>query len=316
MVHAFITKFHEVDASTGLSLQSRVSIFRNLRAVSLVLSAVAFSSAAEAQLAASLRISKRQYLAGEPIIAVVTVTNHAGQALTFASDGRTQWLDFIMKDRQGESVSPKGRGIFGKMTIKAGESLAREVDLSQCFQLGEPGNFSVSAVVHMPGNGTEGTSTNRVLFSQSPGALYWSQKVGGVGKSGQTREFRLLNFSSDEKAQIYAQILDCYSGQNVRTFLLGDVMMLRKPLVTVDRQQRMHILFLATPTMWVHCQVNTDGRLVDRQIHQRGDQGDPRLLTFGDGTVRVTNSILYNEKAAAEAKAKIRKASDRPVGTY
>ena len=271
---------------------------------------------ADAQLAASLRLSKQQYVAGEPVIAIVSVTNHAGQALTFASDGRTQWLDFIMKDRQGEPISPKGHKIFGKMTIKAGESLAREVDLSQNFQLSEPGNFSVGAVVHMPGSQGEGSATNRVLFNQSPGALYWSQKVGGAGKAGQTREFRVLNFSGDLKTQIYAQILDNQSGQNVRTFLLGDVLMLRKPLVTVDRQQRMHVLFLATPTMWVHCQVDTDGRLVDRQIHQRGDQGDPRLLTYGDGTVRVTNSILYDQKAAAETKAKIRKASDRPAGTY
>lgn len=284
--------------------------------LTLALAAIAICPVAKAQLAASLRLSKQQYVAGEPVIAVVTVTNHAGQTLTFASDGRTQWLDFIMKDRQGDSVSPKGRKMFGKMTIKAGESLAREVDLSQYFQLGEPGNFSVGAVVHMPGNNSEGSATNRILFNQSPGALYWSQKVGVAGKSGQTREFRVLNFSGDEKAQIYAQILDSQSGQNVRTFLLGDVLMLRKPLVTVDRQQHLHVLFLATPSMWVHCQVDTDGKLVDRQIHQRGDQGDPRLLTYGDGTVRVTNSVLYNQKAAAEAKAKIRKASDRPAGTY
>lgn len=291
-------------------------VSRHFHLLTLALAALALCPVAEAQLAASLRLSKQQYVAGEPVIAVVTVTNHAGQALTFASDGRTQWLDFIMKDRQGDSVSPKGRKMFGKMTIKAGESLAREVDLSQYFQLGEPGNFSVGAVVHMPGNNNEGSATNRILFNQSPGALYWSQKVGVAGKAGQTREFRVLNFSGDEKAQIYAQILDSQSGQNVRTFLLGDVLMLRKPLVTVDRQQHMHVLFLATPSMWVHCQVDTDGKLVDRQIHQRGDQGDPRLLTYGDGTVRVTNSVLYNQKAAAEAKAKVRKASDRPAGTY
>ena len=289
---------------------------RYFRLLTLALTASALCSVADAQLAASLRLSKQQYVAGEPVIATVTVTNHAGQALTFASDGRTQWLDFIVKDRRGDSVNTKGRKIFGKMTIKAGESLAREVDLSQCFQLSEPGNFSVGAVVHMPGNSNEGSGTNRILFNQSPGALYWSQKVGIAGKSGQTREFRVLNFSGDEKAQIYAQVLDNQSAQNVRTFLLGEVLMLRKPLVTVDRQQHMHVLFLATPTMWVHCQVDTDGKLVDRQIHQRGDQGDPRLLTYGDGTVRVTNSILYNQKAAAEAKAKIRKASDRPAGTY
>lgn len=271
---------------------------------------------ANAQLSTSLRLTKKQYLAGEPVIAVVTITNHAGRELTFASDGRTQWLDFMLKNSHGESVTPKGRTLFGKMTIRAGESRAREVDLAQCFQLSEPGNFSVGALVHMPGSKVEGASTGRVLFTQSPGVPYWSQKVGIPGKTGMTREFRLLNFSGDEKSQIYAKIIDCQTGQNVRAFLLGDVLMLRKPLATVDRQQRMHVMFLATPTMWVHYQIDTDGKIVERQIHQRGSQGDPQLLTFADGSVRVANSIPYDPKAAAEAKAKIRKASDRPPAGY
>ena len=170
--------------------------------------------------------------------------------------------------------------------------------------------------MHPPGQTAEGSSTNRVMFNQSPGRLYWSQKVGVSGGSSNTREFRLLNFSGDNKTQIYAQIVDGQTGQFVRTFLLGDVLMLRKPLATVDRQQRMHVLFLATPTMWVHCVVSTDAKLVDRQIHQRGPAGDPQLLTFGDGTVRVANSIPYDAKAAAEQRAKVRKASDRPAITY
>ncbi len=288
-------------------------IIRTLRILFLALAATGLASA---QLSATLSIPKTQYVAGEPVVVVVTVTNHAGQILTFSGDARTPWLDFIVKDRHGESVTPKGRSVFGKMTIRAGESLSREVDLAQCFQLSEPGNFSVSALVHMPGDATGGASSNRVLFNQSPGSPYWTQKVGTPGKPGQTREFRLLNFSGDEKSQIYAQVIDNRTGNNVRTFLLGDVLMLRKPLVTVDRLQRMHVLFLATPTMWVHCQVDSDGKLVERQIHQRGTQGDPQLMTFGDGTVRVSNSVLYDQKAAAEAKAKIRKASDRPAITY
>jgi hypothetical protein len=277
---------------------------------------IALAGLASAQLSTSLRLTKKQYLAGEPVIAVVTLTNHAGRELTFTSDGRTQWLDFMLKDSRGESVTPKGRAIFGKMTIRAGESLAREVDLAQHFQLSEPGNFSTSALVHMPGSTVEGASTGRVLFTQSPGVPYWSQKVGIPGKAGLTREFSLLNFSGDEKAQIYAKIIDGRTGQNVRTFLLGDVLMLRKPLATVDRQQRMHVMFLATPTMWVHYQIDTDGKVVERQIHQRGSQGDPQLLTFADGSVRVANSIPYDQKAATEAKAKIRKASDRPPVGY
>ena len=249
-------------------------------------------------------------------MAIVTVTNHAGRELVFRSDGRFQWLDFVVKTGNGNPVTPKGRALFGPMKIGAGQTLAREVDLSQHFQLSEPGNFSVAAVIHPPGATTEGTSTNRVFFNQSPGRLYWSQKVGIPGNSSHTREYRILNFAGDSKSQIYAQIVDGRTGQFVRTFPLGDVLMLRKPLATVDRQQRMHVMFLATPTMWVHCVINLDAKLVERQIHQRGPQGDPQLLTFGDGTVRVANSIPYDPKAAAEERAKIRKASDRPPVTY
>lgn len=276
-----------------------------------ILMACTLAGVAQAQLATSLKLSKSQYLAGEPVIATVTITNHAGRELVFYGDGRTQWLTFILKNHRGDNVLPRGRTDFGKMKIRAGESLAREVNLSRYFLLDQPGNFSVNAVVHTPGSTTEGSSTNRATFSQSSGVPSWSQKVG-IARTGSTREYRLLNFSGDTKSQIYAQIIDGRTGQNVRTFLLGDVMMMRKPLATVDKAQRMHVMFLATPTMWVHCQIDTDGKLVDRQIHQRGDQGDPQLLTYGDGTVRVANSIPYDPKAAAEANAKIRKATDRP----
>jgi len=282
----------------------------------LLAAAVVCAGSAQGQLATSLRIAKSQHLAGEPVMAVVTITNHAGKELVFRSDGRFQWLDFVVKNSKGEPVNTKSGALFGEMKIAAGQSLAREVDLSRQFQLSEPGNYSVSAIIRVPGDNTQGTPTNRVFFNQSPGRLYWSQKVGIPGSSNQTREFRLLNFAGDTKSQLYAQIVDGRSGQIVRTFLLGDVLMLRKPLATVDRQQRMHVLFLATPTMWVHCVVDTDGKLDERQIHQRGPQGDPQLLTFGDGTVRVANSIPYDPKAAAEARAKIRKASDRPPILY
>lgn len=286
------------------------------RSLKILAVALVCAGPTQAQLATSLRLAKKQHLAGEPVIAVVTITNHAGRELLFNSDGRFQWLDFVVKTTTGTSVNPKGRKFFGPMKIGAGQTLAREVDLSEHFQLTEPGNFTVSAVIHPPGDLTEGSSTNRVFFNQSPGRLYWSQKVGVSAGSGNSREYRILNFAGDTKSQIYAQIIDGRTGQFVRTFLLGDILMLRKPLATVDRDQRMHVMFLATPTMWVHCVVNTDGKLVDRQVHQRGPQGDPQLLTFGDGSVRVSNSIPYDPKAAAEQRAKVRKASDRPSLTY
>ncbi len=274
--------------------------------------AVSLIAAASGQIATSLKLGKKQHLAGEPVIATVTITNHAGRELLFSSDGRFQWLDFIVKTSNGNTVSSRGKTVFGPMKIGAGESLSRKVDLSKHFQLDSPGNYSVAAVIHFPGDRSKGSSTNRVFFNQSPGREYWSQEVGISGSKTKTRKFRLLNFSGDQRSHLYAQVVDGRTGTFLSTFRLGDVLMLRKPLATVDLQQRMHVLFLATPTMWVHCIINTDGRLVDRTIHQRAAKGDPRLLTFGDGTVRVTNSIPYDPEAASKERSKIRKTSDRP----
>ena len=44
--------------------------------------------------------------------------------------------------------------------------------------------------------------------------------------------------------------------------------------------------------------------------------GDPLLMTAPDGSVSVANSILYDPKAAAAARAKFRKLSERPSITF
>lgn len=287
---------------------------RCLKTLATLIFSACFS---QAQISASLKLDKTEHLTGEPVTGVVTITNYSGRDLVFQSDGRFQWLDFMMKTSSGTSVNPKGRGKFGPMKIKAGQTLAREVDLSQYFMLNQSGNYNACAVVRNPADPNDaGTTTNKGFFNQSSGRIYWSQKVGVSTGGKRTREYRLIFFSGNSKTRIYTQIVDGNSGQTVTTFPLGDVLMVRKPLVTVDRQSRMHVLFLATPTMWVHYAVNTDGKVVERQIHQRAVMGDPQLLTFGDGTVKVANSIPYDAKAAAEAAAKTRKASDRPAVTY
>lgn len=269
-------------------------------------------SSAQAQLSSSLKIVKKQHLTGESVVAVVTVTNHTGRDLILQSDGRFQWLNFNVKTSDGTPINPRGRELFGPIQISANQTMAREVDLSQHFQLNQSGNFTVSATIRLPDSQAEGTSTNRAFFNQSPGRLYWTQKVGISGSSKQSRDFTIFNFSGDSKPQIYAQIADGKTGHLISTFLLGDVLMLRKPVVTVDAKQRMHVMFLATPVMWVHYVIDTDAKVLTRQIHQRGPVGDPQLLVLADGSVQVTNSIPYDPLAAAEQKAKIHKASDRP----
>ncbi len=270
----------------------------------------------QAQISAKLELSRKQYLAGEPVLATVSVTNYTGRDVVFASDGRMPWLSFLMRDQSGYDVGGSGKQVgYGKVKIRNGETLSRQVDLAQQFNLSNPGGFSVGAVVSLPDDAGESASTNRVLFNVSTGTAYWNQRVGIPGRKGQSREFKLISFSGESASHLYAQVKDVKSGRNVRTFRLGDPMSLRRPVAAVDRHQKMHVMFLVNPTFWAHCQVDTDGK-VKRELYQRGETGDPQLVTLGDGTVRVINSVVYDEKAAAaQQKAnsgRVRKASDRP----
>lgn len=269
---------------------------------------------AHAQLATSISLNKREFIAGEAVIAEIIITNHTGQELTLAGSPQLPWLSFVVTNNQGNPVTTLKPNTFGAMKIKAGESLAKQVNLAEYFLLSSQGNFAVSAVIRDPQKRFSSASTNRVLFNLNPGRLYWTQKVGisSDRKETKTREMRVLTFSNGEKNQIYAQIADGSSGVPLRTFLLGDTLLLRKPMVTLDGERRMHVMFLATPSMWVHCQVNTDGQLVKRDIHQSPPKGDPVMMAYGDGTVRVVNSIPYDAEAVAKERAKIKRVSDRP----
>jgi hypothetical protein len=278
---------------------------------------VASAGLAHAQLASSLRLSKSQYLSGEAINAVVSITNHAGRDIVFQGDTQRPWLDFAISNQKGDATTPTHRSNFGSMTIRAGETLSRQVDISTLFQLADPGNYSITATIRMPGqSGSDASTTNRSIFTVTTGVPYWTQKVGTSSRTAKIREFRVLNFTGDEKSQLYIQVLEGSTGLPVRTFSLGEVLLLRKPSITVDKNQRLNVLFLATPAAWIHCQIDTDGKLVNRTIHQRSTQGDPQLVTTPDGTVSISNSVVYDPLAAAAARAQVRKLSERPVITY
>jgi hypothetical protein len=270
-----------------------------------------------AQLATSLSMNKKTYVAGEPVIAEIIVTNHSGRELTLASTRSMPWLAFLVTKSNGNPVTTRQLNAFGAMKIKAGESLAKQIDLTEYFLLNSQGNYAVSAVVRDPNGEVQGSSTNRMLFNLNPGRTYWSQKVGVTSDKGsQSRELKLLTFSDGQKTQLYAQVMDGRTGLPMSTFPLGEALMLRKPMVTLDGNRRMHVMYLATPSMWVHSQVSADGKLVGRDIHQRASQGDPVLMAYGDGSVRVVNSVLYDPKAAEEERSKVRKATDRPQISY
>jgi hypothetical protein len=271
---------------------------------------------AAAQVDVKLQMARKQFVAGEKVGAVVTITNHAGRDLIFQGDGRVSWLDFVVKNEGGEPVTLSARNSFGAVRIPAGQTMQREVDLSRSFRVRKMGNYSAYAVVRLPGQKESGFLSNRVTFRVTTARTFWSQKVGLKSRPGQSREFRVLTYSGEQKTQLYAQVIDDRTGVELQTYTLGEALLFRKPQCTVDGQQVMHVLFLSTPSVWSHVRIDIEGRMLERQLHKRGVSSDPRLITFGNGEVRVAGSIPYDPELERQMKGKVHKISERPAFIY
>jgi hypothetical protein len=271
---------------------------------------------ASAQLGVSIRMNQSQILAGESVLVGVTITNNTGNDITLASNGRTPWLDLVVKRGNTESAAAMSRVNFGPVKIASGQTMSKTIELSKLYNLRESGTYSVSAIVRAPGTTESGFVSNRLLFTCSNVRADWSQKVGVPGSPGKNREFRIMNFNSNAKSLLYAQVVDDKTGTSLQTICLGEALLFRKPQAAVDRSQVLHVLYLTTPEFYVLARIDVNGRFLGRELHTRGNGGDPRLVTFADGSVKIAGSVFYDPQAAAKAQAKIRKISERPAYTY
>lgn len=267
---------------------------------------------AQAQIDVKLTMSRNTFVSGELVPVSVSVTNHSGQDLVFQGNSRLGWIDFTVMSNRGVAMTPLGQPAFGAVKIPLGQTMTRTVDLSKLYSLQSMGNYSVYAVVRLPGQTNDGFMSNRLLFNVNTARPYWTQKVGVPGKAGQSREYRVLEFSGGRKVMLYAQVIDTRTGGALQTHSLGEVLMFRKPTVTLDNRQVMHVLYLIAPETWGHARVAPDGTLLGRELHKRGGGGDPLLVTTRDGVVQVGNATPYDPNAAAKARGQARKASDRP----
>lgn len=269
---------------------------------------------ASAQIDVKIQMPRKTYLAGESLPVTVSITNQSGQDLTLQGSSRLGWIDFNVTaaNRSGVPLSPAAQTAFGAVKIPLGQTVAKTFDLAQIYPLKEMGNYSIYGVVRLPGQSTDGFISNRLLFNINTARPYWTQKVGVPGKAGQTREFRVLSFTGGQKTTLYAQVVDLKTGSPMQTHSLGEYLTFQKPAVTLDNRQVMHVLYLVAPTMYSHARVSPDGTLLGSQLHKAAGNVNPQLFTARDGSVAVGNSLPYDPKAEAEARGKVRKASDRP----
>ena len=168
----------------------------------------------------------------------------------------------------------------------------------------------------MPGSSTDGFASNRAHFTVTKGRVEWSQRVGVPDAPDEIREYELLTFTGNRAMELFAHVTSTNRGQEIATIPLGKIISFRKPTGTLDAANNLHALYQVKPDMFGHSCITPSGVLKFTTFHKRGSSGDPRLMIFADGEVRIAGGVLFDPVAEEEARKKVRNASERPPFIY
>ena len=269
---------------------------------------------AQAQVTVRIKMDKPTYLVGEPVTATISITNHAGRQLVLSGDRVSSWLNFQLS-LGGRAVPPARKINYKPAVIPVGETIARTVNISTVYSLGNMGNYTCSASVKMSGPTLNGFTSNRAHFTVTGGRTTWVQRAGLPGSPDQIREYKLITFTGNRGLDLYAQVGSTNTGRRIATIPLGKIITFRNPSATLDKSSNMHALYQVKPEIFAHATISPNGQLLSSSFHKRGATGAPRLVTLS-GEVRVAGSVPYKPEEEAAKKRQVRNISERPSFIY
>ncbi len=276
-----------------------------------------FVSTAHAQYVTNLHLSKNQFLSGEPVVASVTITNRSGADVILGGHGARDWLQFEITETSGRRLAPVTIGTEQAVTLKAGSTTKHTVEISGGYSTADLGTFNMIANVLHPISGQFYMSNKvRMTITDSKPNLF-DQPFGvpqGFPNAGRARRYQVILFREIDDLQLYCRITDDRSGAYLSTFLLGPVLMVTEPQISIDTKNKLHVFFLAQPRIFCYAIINPDGKIYKRSYY-RDMEGNRPSLVMGPQGGAIVGGQFFDPTAPPPKKAKkMRKASERPPG--
>ncbi|WP_395741819.1 hypothetical protein [Prosthecobacter sp.] len=269
---------------------------------------------ARAQYVTNLTLIKDHFLTGEPVVAVVSITNRSGADVIVGGHGSRDWLQFEITQNTGQNLAPITIGSAEPITMKAGGTLKQTVELSGGYSTANLGTFSMVANVLHPLSGQFFQSNKvRLTITDSKPNMF-DQPFGvpeGYANAGRQRRYQVILFRELNELQLYCRLTDDRSGSYIATFLLGPAMMVVQPQIAIDVHNKLHVLFLAQPHIYCHVVVNPDGKVHQRSYYRDPEGNRPEMIMTSTGA-KVVGGEPFDPGAPPVRKKGLRKASERP----
>ena len=263
---------------------------------------------AQAQIQVDLKFKRRQYIAYEPIIATVTITNLAGRDIDLRDDNEQHWYGFEVTANEGRTLAPIRLGNEPPLQIAAGTSVTRKINLTPLFPITDLGVYHVRANVFFADLNKFFYARAKVVEVTSARPI-WRRTVGDP-QGGGVRTYSLMTNRFPNHTSLYVRVEDQENSLVYATFSLGRVISFDEPHAEVDRENKLHILHCSAPRVWSYSIVGLDGRLLKHTTYSQ-TRSSPRLRRTPEGAVAVSGGMQDVPVAPAAGRA-APKLSDRP----
>lgn len=271
---------------------------------------------AQAQYEIMLKLGKESYLTYEGVEANVTITNRSGADVVLGGPNNTAWLSFDIIDPQTRPVPPMRFHSEDNIVFKSGSTITRKIALSNQFTFSEMGNYTVVANVYHPPS-QQYYASNRARGSFSASKAFWSKPFGvplGLAGAGQIRRYELSVLKDLDHTNLYVRLVDDKTNINLVTFTLGSWIRVAEPQLTLDKENRLNVLFMTLPHIYTHNIIDTQGSLVKRLYYKEVEANRPRLVVDASQNVIVEGGVPYDPSVVAPARPAGRSIKERPPG--
>ncbi len=279
----------------------------------LIACSLLLAATAQAQIQVELKFKRLQYIAYEPLIATLTITNLAGRDVELHDDQGVHWFGFEVNAGEGNNIVPsRADAPEPPLKVEAGKSVIRRIDLTPVYPIHDYGAYHVRANVFF-------ADLNKYFYSQTKvvqvteARAIWQKTVGvpeGLAGAGGVRSYSLMSNRLADHTSLHVRVEDRTSGVVYCTYSLGHAIAFEEPTAEVDRGNVLHVLHCAAPRTWTYSRVGLNGEFLgQRTILETKTR--PRLHHSADGSVAV-NGGMVDEPIAQSARVPAQKLSARP----
>jgi len=268
------------------------------------------SLSAHGQVQVDLKFKRLQYIAFEPVIATVTITNLAGRDILLRDDNDQHWYGFEVTAGEGRTLAPFKPASEPPLKIAAGTSVTRKINLTPLFPISDLGVYHVRANVFFADLNKFFYARAKV-FEVTTARPIWQRTVGDPGGGG-VRTYSLMTNRFPDHTSLYVRVEDKEKSLVYSTFSLGRIISFDEPHAEVDRRNQLHVLQCSAPRVWSYSVIGFDGHLLKHTTYTE-TRSSPHLRRGTDGMVAVAGGMLGASVAPVASEKPTPKLSDRPA---